>query len=450
TPVAALVAYVADGLESNAGLELAEQDAPAPAPPDQPRPAGEDGTGFARLERYSREYDPDGADRAGPRARRGGFDGDADPKMAAMANTAGRPASLHEHLLEQWHLMELPADLRVAGEAIIQKLEPDGYLRVPLREVAGSTRPPASVETLERSLVEVQKLDPPGIGARGVQECLTLQLNTLPGDNGIERILVNDHIDDITHNRLPAIAKATGFTLGEINEAIKAMRSMLHLHPGFLVGDHSVPSIRPDVIVDYADFGGGLEVRLARGNMPNLRVRDDVAALAKSKGNGKDTREFARKHIEEAVAIIDAVNFRKTRLLQVARAIVEHQREFFDVGPTGLRICKMSDLAQELGCDPSTISRTVADKFVQTPRGIYPLRYFFTGGTETEEGETVGWDHVKNRVRELVEAEDKKDPLNDDQVAALLSREGIEISRRTVAKYRQQLDIPAARQRRQF
>ena len=110
----------------------------------------------------------------------------------------------------------------------------------------------------------------------------------------------------------------------------------------------------------------------------------------------------------------------------------------------------MSDLAAELGCDPSTISRTVADKYMQTPRGIYPLRYFFTGGTETEDGESMGWDRVKTRVRELIDAEDKKAPLNDDQIAALLKKEGIEISRRTVAKYRQQLDISAARQRREY
>ena len=110
----------------------------------------------------------------------------------------------------------------------------------------------------------------------------------------------------------------------------------------------------------------------------------------------------------------------------------------------------MSDLAEELGCDPSTISRTAADKYMQTPRGIYPLRYFFTGGTETESGESVGWDRVKTRVKEMVDAEDKSDPLNDDQIAAMLKKEGIEISRRTVAKYRQQLEIPAARQRKQF
>jgi RNA polymerase sigma-54 factor len=175
-----------------------------------------------------------------------------------------------------------------------------------------------------------------------------------------------------------------------------------------------------------------------------------VASLAKSKENGKETREFARKHVEEAGALIDAVNFRRQRILEVARAITEKQRDFFDVGPSGLKVLRMSDLAAELSCDPSTVSRTVADKYLQTPRGIFPLRYFFTGGTETDDGETVGWDRVKSRVRELVDAENRMNPLKDDLIAAMLKEEGIDISRRTVAKYRQQLNLPAARQRRQF
>jgi RNA polymerase sigma-54 factor len=277
-----------------------------------------------------------------------------------------------------------------------------------------------------------------------------LQLNAQPGDNRIERMLIENHIEDITHNRLPAVSKATGYSLGEIGEAIKAMRSTLCLHPGYLVGDRSVPRIRPDVIVDYAETGGGLTVRLARGNAPSLRISANLAELARKKTNNKQTRDFARKHVEEAAALIDAVNFRRSRLLDVARAIVEKQQEFFESGPEGLQVCRMSDLATELECDPSTISRTVADKYLQSPRGIYPLRYFFTGGTETGDGKTTSWDSVKVRVKELIEAEDRQAPYSDDRVAALLKEEGIEISRRTVAKYRQQLSIPSARQRREF
>ena len=283
-----------------------------------------------------------------------------------------------------------------------------------------------------------------------MSECLLLQLDALPGDNNLERTLITRHLSDIAQNRLPAIAEATGCSIGEINEAMKAMRSSICLHPGYLVGDRSVPVIRPDVIVEYAETGGGLTVRLTRGNAPALRIREEVAAMAKNRKDGAETREFARKHVDAAVALIDAVKFRRSRLLEVSHAIIEKQHEFFNVGADGLQVLRMGDLATELECDPSTISRTVAEKYMQTPRGIYPLRYFFTGGTETGDGETVAWDRVKIRVKELTEKEDRTAPLNDDQIAALLKNEGIQISRRTVAKYRHQLEIPHARQRRKY
>lgn len=455
-PVADLEAYIESALESNAALEVAEPEPAETAPREDwsrvptGQPDDDNDRSFARLDRMSRDYDLDLNDPPPFRARRLSSDYDRDAKMGAMANTAGREIGLNEHLLAQWSLVEVDEEIRRAGEAIINHLDPDGYLRVRLNEIGEKVRPQIAIDALERALEEIHKLEPAGIGARDAVECLLLQLDALSGDNRLERTLIEHHLDDITHNRLPAVAKATGYSIGEINEAMRAMRSNLCLHPGYLVGDRSVPTIRPDVIVRYAETGGGLTVQLTRGNTPELRIREDVIAMAKSKENGRETRDFARKHVEEASALIDAVKFRRSRLLEVAHAIIEKQRDFFDVGPEGLKVLRMSDLAAELGCDPSTVSRTVADKHMQTPRGIYPLRYFFTGGTETDSGESMGWDRVKTRVRELVDAEDKKAPLNDDQIGALLKDEGIEISRRTVAKYRQQLDIPAARQRRKY
>lgn len=455
-PVADLEAHVNEALETNAALEVVEPEEQEADKREQRDHNGRDGAAqadeasFDRFDRYSRTYDLDGDNRAPHLARRAVDAGEHDAKMGALANTAGREISLQEHLHAQWVLLDLDEEMRRAGEAIIDHLDPDGYLRLRLEDVAAATRPPCDTDILMRALLEVQRLEPVGVGARDTVECLLLQLEALPGDNEVERVLIEHHLHDIARNRLPAVSKATGFSIGEINEAINVMRTSLCLHPGYLVGDHSVPAIRPDVLVDYAETGGGLTIRLARGNMPKLRIREDVMAMAKSKANGKSMREFARKQIESATALIDAVSFRQNRLLEVARAIVEKQRDFFDIGPDGLKVLRMSDLAEELGCDPSTISRTVADKYMQTPRGIYPLRYFFTGGTQTDDGRSVGWDRVKAQVRELVDEEDRKSPLNDDQIAAALKDHGIEISRRTVAKYRQQLGIPTARQRREY
>ncbi len=456
-PVAELEAFVAEALETNAALEVDEGQEEESAGANS-KDGSEDNRnstkvqddGFARLDRFSRDLDLDWSDRGIARSHRASDANGPDAKMGAMANTAGRESSLHEHLMEQWGLVEADDEVRRVGTAIINALEPDGYLKKPLADIVEHLRPPSTIELAEHALREVQRLEPTGVGARTPVECLLLQLELLPGDNTVERVLIEHHLDDLVHNRLPAISKVTAFSIGEITEAMKAMRSRLYLHPGYMVGDRSVRPIRPDVIVEYADSGGGLAIRLARGNMPKLKLRDDLVSLAKSKEHDKQEREFAKKHVEEASALIDAINFRHSRLLQVARAVAEKQREFFDIGPAGLKVCRMSDLAAELSCDPSTISRTVADKYVQTPRGMLPMRYFFTGGTETEDGETVGWDRVKTRVREIVDAENRGEPLNDDQIAAALKSEGIEISRRTVAKYRQQLDIPSARQRKTF
>lgn len=457
-PVTELEQFVDEALKSNAALEVVEPEAPphgeggaeSEARPDRDRIRRLDEESFTRLNRFARESDWDSAEYAPAHLRRAGGDGEPDAKMGAMANTAGRGISLHEHLLNQWGLLDLSADVRRTGEAVIDHLDPDGYLREPLERVAAAARPPASPETVQAALAEVHKLEPPGVGARDVVECLLLQLDRLPGDNRIERILITRHLDDIAHNRLPAVQKATGFSLGEIQEAVRAMRAHLVLHPGYLVGDRNEPPIRPDVMVSYADTGDGLVVRLARGNVPELRIRDEVLQLSRDRNADKQAREFARKHVDSAAAIIDAVAFRRNRLLEVSKAIVERQRDFFDLGPSALKVFRMSDLAEQLNCDPSTISRAVADKYMQTPRGMFPLRYFFTGGMETSEGESVGWDRVKNRVKELIDAEDKHHPLNDDQIAEQLSREGLDISRRTVAKYRAQLNIPSARQRKEF
>ena len=450
-PVADLETFINEALESNPALEREET---APHEPVEPAhhepPPDAEAAGFARLDRFHRSYDHDYDDAGAYRTRRFAGSGERDAKMDAMANTAGRLGGLNEHLLEQWTLLDLDAEARRAGVAIIQQLSPDGYLRTPLAEIAADARPPLAPGALEVALAQVRKLEPAGVGAKDLVDCLLLQVDALPGDNSIERCLIEHHLDDIAQNRLPQIAKATGYSLGEISEAIKAIRSSLHPHPGYLVSQTRVPIVRPDVIVDYADTGGGLTIELARGNAPKLKISDRVVEMSKSREQGKDLRDYARRQIEDATAILDAVKFRQSRLLEVAKAIAERQREFFEIGPQGLKVLRMADLAADLSCDPSTISRTVADKYMQTPRGVFPLRYFFTGGMETADGESAGWDRVKNRVREIVEQEDKKAPLSDDQIAAMLKKEGTEISRRTVAKYRAQLGIGSTRQRKVF
>ncbi len=454
-PLMALETKIREEMERNPALEDEPEvpEVPEKPPADPDLPSGENTTqaeadAFSRLDRLSREYDFDEGDQAFGRARPA--DGERDAKMDAMANTASRPESLSEYLLRQWVFVEVDGPIRQAGELIINYIEEDGYLKTPLEMIAEQHVPPFTPAQMQEALSWVQTLDPPGIAARDVRECLLLQLDQLEdGEYELERTLIEHFLPDIEKNRFPAISKATGKDIEEIKAGVRNLRK-LHLHPGYLVVEREVPTISPDVIVDYADDGDGYTIRLARGNAPRLRISDTYRRMLSEVKHDKEAREFIRRNLESASALIDAIQYRRNRLFEVARDVVERQKDFLDYGPSGLKVLRMSELAEKLGCDPSTISRTVADKYLQTPRGIYPLRYFFTGGTEGSDGETTSWDSVKARVREIVDQEDRKNPLNDDEIADRLQKEGIEVSRRTIAKYRQQLNIPTARQRREF
>ena len=460
----ALESRIEQEIDGNPALELlppedevAESDQEAETSTDE-RPDSEqalkvaegDAQDFERLETLVREYDwlDDELEYRGTKSRARRLE-EGDIKMEAMANTAARPIGLQEYLLQQWNLTDIDDTTRQIGAQIIDFLDDTGRLSTPLEQIPQRMQPAPTLEQTEAALARVQQLDPPGIGARNLRECLLLQLDTFPGDNGLERRIIGKHLEDLQKNRLPAIVKALDVDLADVKNAIEVI-SRLSLHPGIDVVDRRVPSIVPDVIVEYNEQEDRYDVRLARGNLRELRISPEFRqALEKTRGN-KQAREFIKQKIEAAAAIIDAVKYRRQRLLEVAEAVVEAQRDFLDQGEQHLKVLRMSDLAARFGCDPSTVSRTVDEKWIQTPRGIFPVRRFFTGGTEFANGESLGWDSIKAKVQQIVDAEDKRKPLSDDQIVAQLKLAGIEIKRRTVAKYRAQLAIPTARQRRQY
>ncbi len=454
-PLMALEARINQELERNPVLDYTP---PAPegesdganrteaASADNNQESSSEADSFDRLEKLTREYDFDPGDRAYGGSR---VSAERDAKLDAMANTASRPISLGEYLLQQWAFVDADPETKRAGELLIDYIEDDGYLRTDLETIAEAVNPPIDVAALEATLPMVQALDPTGVGARDLRECLLLQLTALPENHEIERVLVANHLVDLEKNRYPAIVKATGYTIEEIKEAVNSLKKLTP-HPGSAIGGRAVPRITPDVIVEYNDDGSGYDVRLARGNSPRLRINPMYRRMVADRKGDKAAREFLRRNLESAGALIDAIKYRRERLFELAKVVVERQKDFIEQGAQGLKVLRMSELARQFDCDPSTISRTVADKYIQMPRGIYPVRYFFTGGTESANGESTSWDSVKEMVREIIDNEDKSDPLNDDQIVERLAGQGVSISRRTVAKYRQQLSIPAARQRKQF
>lgn len=459
----ALESRIEQELDGNPALEAISADddqvvAPEPAPVADERDGEKalvvsEGGGseeFERLDNLTREYDlfEEDSDYRGTRSR-ARIAEEGDLKMDAMASAPARPVSLREHLLEQWKLIEIDESTRKLGEGIIDAVDDTGRLNLPLEQIAIQIDPPAPLEKVKDALAQVQQLDPPGIAARDLKECLLLQLEAMPVDTDFEQLLIEQHFEDLQRNRLPQIAKAMGVEIDDIKDALQVI-SRLSMHPGLDVSDQSAPAVVPDVLVEYNELERRYDVRLARGNTRELRISDEFREAMEKARQDKQAREFIKQKLDAAGAIIDAIRYRRERLLEVGKAVVEAQQEFFDKGEQHMKVLRMSDMAARFGCDPSTISRTVDDKWMQTPRGIFPLRRFFTGGTESADGEALGWDSIKAKVQEIVNGEDKSDPLSDDAIVEKLAADGVYIKRRTVAKYRAQLDIPTARQRRQY
>lgn len=385
--------------------------------------------------------------------------GDRDAKTDAMANTPARTGTLHDQLLDQWRLTELDESILSAGAEIIGYLDDDGILRTPLEDVLQKASPSLGLteELLSESLQALQLvLEPPGVAARDVKECLLLQLDAIEADptqrtedDTLARVraLITDHLDDLSQNRLPKIASDTGYELDEIKDALEFMRR-LSLAPARQLVQSRPEVITPDAIVEYDEESDAYYAYLNERRSANLRVNEEYARLATDKSLEKKDRDFIKTNLANAAWLIDAVGQRSSTLLRVIRVVVNAQRDYFDYGPTSLKPLPMTQVADQIGVHVATVSRAVSDKYLQTPRGIVPLRSFFTGGLATESGEDMSYDAVKAALREIVDNEDPAKPLSDDALAKALKERGIEIARRTVAKYRGQLDIPSARLRK--
>lgn len=498
-PLAELEERVEQELESNPTLEIAdgaaepaESVAEGVASGDGEAPLRIDERGgseeFARLESYE-ESNPEAAEnefstdpaheeprpptdplRTPDTYSPGRSAGERDGKLDAMAAAPARGESLHEQLRGQWAIADVRSDLRPLGDAIISHLDEDGYLRTPLEAIAakivagdGATHAPPAV--WEEALRAVQwMLEPAGVAARTPAECLLLQLDALEesGDSGWPpeafehaRRIVSHHLDDLTQNRLPRVAEKTGLSLEVIKESLTLLRRLSLAPAKRLTPDENRPIV-PDAIVEYDEATDRYVAYLNDSRIPNLRINQEYARLAKDKGAQRKDREFVRTNLANAQWLLDAIGQRRHTLLRVVRAVVEAQRDVFDYGPQALRPLPMTGVAEQLGIHVATVSRAVADKHILTPRGVMPLRKFFSGGVATKgdpEGDGPGemaWDAIKEALRDVIAAEDKAKPLSDEALVDALRQRGIEIARRTVAKYRDQLQIPAARLRKTF
>jgi len=462
-PILALQERIEQEMEENPVLDLQEQrDEAADEPsadderelPDAPtederelviqEDKNEDD--FERLMKMDEQWPDHFEERTRP--SRNQVDEAIERKHDAMANMAARPQTLQDYLHDQLSWFDLDPELRALADRIIYNLDTNGYLQGRLEDLLGAEVDKDLMELAEEALALVQRLDPPGVGARDLRECLLLQLT--PGMPHYEQLttLISHHLEDIEHNRLPAISRRTGFSIETIQEAIEELRK-LQPKPGAEFNDEPVGRVTPDVFVDVDDQGH-YNVRLEDGRTPSLFISPYYRKLFQNKETTNETREYIKRKINSAQWLIESIQQRRNTLTKVSQAIVDHQTEFLNKGPEAIEPLKMQQIADKVGVHVTTVSRAVDDKWIQTPRGIFPLKRFFCGGTVGADGEEVAWDAVRLKLQELIDNEDKQHPKSDEQLVKDLAAAGITVARRTVTKYRKAMNIPSSRQRRDW
>lgn len=426
--------------EAEAGSEVQHEDRSAETPETQGVESMLD-----TLERYEREYGD------GTRTRFTDPE-EGERKYEAMQNAPSQAATLAESLLEEVAALYLTERRLVIFEHILYSLDERGYLPDPLEEIAAQivfeAGPPVTVKELELVLGQLREVSHPGLGAHDLRECLLLQIDAEEHPQPLLRAIVADHLPDVEANRLPRIAKATGRDIEDVKTTLLSLRN-LDPSPGAEFGGSQASTILPDVVVE--EFEGDYRIICDRARAPSLRVSPAYREMLKQAQKGDGVRDWIRKRVENARWFIDAVQQRQSTLERIAIAVFKRQRGFLDKGIPGLQVLRMQEIADEVHVHISTVSRAVSGKYAQTPRGIFPLKFFFTGGTETGTGEVASQISIKERIAEIIRKENGDKPYSDDQLAAqLLEQHDIKIARRTVTKYRKALNIPSSSGRRQF
>lgn len=429
-------------LAVEAGEEVAAP--PEEAPPVSDEPAATSSTEEIDWRAYLEDYQEDM-----PALPPTGADDEDDERYNLVENQPNRTESLSEYLAAQLRFNTLTAEEEQIASLIIGNLNADGYLQDPIEDLAASAG--VAVAVVERVLTLIQACDPPGVAARDVRECLLLQLRDQEAGRQasadptllLAMTIVQDHLTMLEGRRFDRLAKELGVTVEEVTGAVKLISS-LDPKPGrnFDAGD--VHYVEPDVYVHK--IGEDYVVTLNEDGLPRLKVSASYRRLLTEEGEAKS---YVQEKLRAATWLIKSIHQRQRTLLSVTQSIIKFQRDFLTHGVSQMRPLVLRDVAEDVGLHESTVSRAVADKYIATARGIYPLKKFFTTGLKGPQGQDVAAESVKERIRELIGNEDPARPLSDEDIAHMLSGDNVIIARRTVAKYRESMNIlPSAKRKR--
>ncbi|MBI1760512.1 MAG: RNA polymerase factor sigma-54 [Acidobacteria bacterium] len=352
---------------------------------------------------------------------------------------------LYDYLMWQLRLTIMPNDeVRGAAEAIIGNLNEDGFVDGSLDEIAASG--PWSHEVLQQALEIVQQFDPTGVAARDLRECLLLQLKAHGYGDRLACRMIREHFHELQNHKLPEVARKLGVPVEAVSAELKLIRQ-LEPKPGRRYAPPETQYIAPEVYIEKID--NEYVIRFNDDGLPQLRINRQYRQMLENKETTKETRDYIKDKFRSAVDLLKNIEHRKQTIYKVCERIVERQREFLDKGVEYIRPMMLKDISEDIGMHLSTVSRVVNGKWAHTPQGVIELRRFFTEGMTNDDGEEVSTRIIKLKIKKMIEAEDARSPLTDDQIAAVLAGEGQKLSRRTVAKYRDQMKIAGSRERKQ-
>ncbi|MBI2933879.1 MAG: RNA polymerase factor sigma-54 [Planctomycetes bacterium] len=476
-PLMALKERLDQEMEENPTLEIIEPEDPEAAAQTKERETEED-----RKREYMESFDEHWAE---AERRYRGSSGEDDKKQEMLQNVGDKSESLRDHLLNQVALLEVDDAARPYIKHVIDNINDSGYLQFPIEEIVGSVPdelkkedPELLKKKLENALHVVQKLEPRGVGARNPKECLLLQLDEHDPQYAAKRRLIERHLEDIANNRVPKIVKdflndpAALADLGHkspadpdiVLEDVKMLivdLQKLNPHPGANYASDVAPRVYPEVVIRQID--GKYEIVIEDSYLPPVTVNRGYQEMLKDKSLGKQERDYIRKKLDAGKKLISAIEQRRSTIQRITTEILKHQMDFFDHGIEHLRPLKMQEVADTVGIHVSTVSRAISEKWIETPRGVFPMKFFFASAApkqeqpvgalvagapqEQDEGTRLA---IMEKIRDIVADEERKNPLSDLQIAKILKQQGITAARRTIAKYREELGIPSSRLRKQY
>ncbi|MGA8204569.1 MAG: RNA polymerase factor sigma-54 [Woeseiaceae bacterium] len=430
-PVLDLNAQIQDALEENIMLEMEDL-------PEAPRTSNET---TAEVETLRAE--DSWQERASHRIQDGGWNGEGRP-ISEFADVSGQ--TLREHLLWQLEMEDFTPRQAVIGEAIIDSISDDGYLTVDLAELAASFDAEMDIGAIEieATLDKVQSMDPVGVGARTISECILLQLRQLdPATPGLDlaKDLATNHLDLIANRDYGELRRSLRTSEEDLHDALALVKSC-NPKPGLAVSPAATEYVIPDVFVRKVD--NRWQVEISPTGIPRLSINQQYARLLRGSGD----HAVLRSQLQEARWLIRSLEIRNETLMKVATCIVSRQTDFLERGDEAMKPMVLRDVAEEIGMHESTISRVTTNKYMHTPRGVFEFKYFFSSHLSSASGEDQSSTSVRAKIRKLIGAENPAKPLSDSKLASMLADEGINVARRTVAKYRESMNIASSSERR--